>query len=348
MEDLGINNVWNGKRVLVTGHTGFKGTWLVFWLLKHGAKIAGYSLREYPNDLLYKSTTLSTQIIDTRGDICDSKSVDDLFATFKPDIVFHLAAQPLVRQGYSDPLGTFTTNVNGTLNILESIRKHRTPCAVIVTSDKCYENREVLEGYTEECPLSGRDPYSCSKSCQELIVDSYRKSFFRNLGILVATARAGNVIGGGDYAQDRLIPDCVQALKKNSPITLRSPNAVRPWQHVLEPLSGYLLLGKKLLLKEHIDEPWNFGPNIDSIKPVREVVELFIETWGDGKWMDTSSSNQPHEAQFLNLNISKAQKRLGWHPKLSLQEAMSYTVDAYQSEHIEETIRNQIDAYEQK
>jgi CDP-glucose 4,6-dehydratase len=321
---------WKDKKVLITGHTGFKGTWLTIWLEKLGAKVIGYSLKDYPNDILFNETKISSKITDIRGDITDFELLKKTFDVLSPDIVFHLAAQPIVRKSFDDPVDTLKTNILGTINILECIRlTDSVKVGVIITTDKCYKNVEQIYGYKENDSMGGYDPYSCSKGCVELIVDSYRNSFFKKQNKFIATARAGNVIGGGDWAEDRLIPDCIKSLKENQSIKIRNPESIRPWQHVLEPLSGYILLAEKMIKEKKYDEAWNFGPNIQSIKNVKEIVNAIVTRWGNGQWIDSSDPNEKHEAKLLNLDISKSYFILNWKPKLEINQAINYTVDWY-------------------
>ena len=325
-------DVYKDKKVLVTGHTGFKGSWLSIWLKKLGANVIGFSLPEWGNDFLFKQTGLSSLIIDERGNITDLKRLNEVFEKHKPEIVFHLAAQPLVRQSYDEPVSTFNTNMMGTLNILECIKEHESVTAgVIITTDKVYKNKEKEEGYKEEDELGGHDPYSASKACAEIVIGSYSKSFFKNKGKYVASARAGNVIGGGDFSKDRLVPDCVKTLQEGKNIEIRNPDAVRPWQHVLEPLYGYLVLGERLLKKEKCyDEAWNFGPGQGSIVPVSKVVDLVIKNWRDGKWIDLSNPDEKkHETRLLNLDATKAMNKLGWSQKFDISKTIELVVDWY-------------------
>lgn len=318
---------WKNKKVLITGHTGFKGTWLTLWLIKLGAKITGYSLEKYPNDLLFKECELNTKIKDTRGDISDFDKLASVFRKAKPELVFHLAAQPLVREAYKKPHYTFETNVLGTVNMLECIRlTDSVKSSVIITSDKVYENKEWIWGYRENDIIGGRDPYSCSKSCTEFIVKSYEKSYNINL----VTARAGNIFGGGDYSKDRLIPDCVKAITKNKPVVIRNPNSVRPWQHVLDPTYGYIQLAEQLY-NNKASGAWNFGPQLDSILSVKRIVDMFIKKWGSGKWIDGSDNSEHYEAKTLSLDISKSYFLLNWKPRLNVDEALNLTVDWYKN-----------------
>lgn len=352
MEGMGINyKLWKGKRVLVTGHTGFKGTWLSIWLDKIGAKVIGYSLEKYPNDKFFCDCNLGEKIIDIRGDILNFKKLKQVFDEYEPDFVFHLAAQPLVRESYDKPLETFKTNVVGTLNVLDCVRNSKVSSALFITSDKVYKNKEQIWGYREDDTIGGDDPYSCSKGCDELIVASYRKSFFKQEGRFVATARAGNIIGGGDWSKDRLIPDCVRALEKKIPIGIRNPDSLRPWQHVLEPLLGYILIAQNLLLKRRgFDCAWNLGPPNYQILSVKDVVMRFISEWGEGALEDISNPNEKkHETKLLNLDISQSLFNLEWHPKLDLNETIKLTVEWYKNKTNPYGLcLKQIDYYEKK
>lgn len=324
--------IYKGKTVLVTGHTGFKGTWLSIWLNELGAKVVGFSLPEWDNDYLYKNTKLKDKIIDKKGDVRVLDDLKKVFEDYKPDIVFHLAAQPLVRDSYENPVKTFDTNVIGTINVLECIRLYDfVKSGVMITTDKCYKNKEREEGYCESDELGGHDPYSASKACAEIIIESYRQSFFVHQDKFVASSRAGNVIGGGDYSKDRLIPDCIKSLRLNKEVLVRNPYHTRPWQHVLEPLYGYLLLGERLMDKQQkFAGAWNFGPKEESIIGVNEIVSKIIDLWGTGKWRDMSDSNEKkHEARILCLNISKSKKELGWAPKLDINQSIKMTVEWY-------------------
>ncbi|PIU29836.1 CDP-glucose 4,6-dehydratase [Candidatus Woesearchaeota archaeon CG07_land_8_20_14_0_80_44_23] len=329
-------NIYKGKKVLVTGHTGFKGAWLSIWLIRIGAKVIGFSLPKSDNDYVYKQTGLGNAIFaDEKGEIRDYKQLKKVFDKYKPDFVFHLAAQPLVRLSYEIPLETFEANVIGTANVLECIRKSSSvKGAVLITTDKCYKNKETITPYKETDELGGYDPYSSSKACAEIVIGSYRDAFFRNSDILIASARAGNVLGGGDFGKDRLVPDCINSLIKGKPIRIRNPNAVRPWQYILDVLYGYLLLGKKLLEgRREFAEPWNFGPEQRSIVPVRKIADLMVKEWGSGSWQDCSNSKEKkHEAKLLNLDITKAKKKLGWKPKLTIDENIKQTVRWYRNE----------------
>lgn len=322
-----FEGIYRGRRVLVTGHTGFKGSWLSLWLSMLGADVVGYALEPESDEGAYAACGLKNLVTDVRGDVRDANRLKSIFETFRPEIVFHLAAQPIVRLSYEQPRETFETNVSGTVNVLENVRSsHSVKAVVVVTSDKCYENREQLWGYRETDALGGFDPYSASKGCQEVVSSSYARSF----RLPVATARAGNVIGGGDWARDRIVPDCIRALREERPVPVRNPGAVRPWQFVLEPLCGYLTLAEQLVLDpEKFAGAWNFGPDFDSAVSVREVVEALVGLWGSGKWKDLSEGSAVHEAGVLRLDCTKAKALLGWRPRLSLKEALQNTVDWY-------------------
>lgn len=318
-----------GQTVLVTGHTGFKGAWLTLWLTHLGARVVGYALPPEP-DALFTEAGLSARIEHHLGDVRDGAHLERVMADCPPAYVFHLAAQPLVRAAYQDPAGTFDVNVMGTVRVLEAIRRSPSvKAAVVVTTDKCYDNREWAYAYRENDPLGGHDPYSASKAACELAVASYRKSFFQD-GPAVATARAGNVIGGGDWAADRIVPDCIRALMRDEPIVLRRPEAVRPWQHVLEPLAGYLWLAARLAVAPRFADAWNFGPVGGGHLRVREVVERAIAAWGAGSWqLHPEADAQPHEATLLKLDATKAVDQLGWTPIMGADAAIAETVRWY-------------------
>jgi len=325
-----FNNIYNGKKVLVTGHTGFKGGWLSLWLKELGAEVIGYSLDPPTQPSFFEAVDLKNKVIHIIGDVRDEKYLLSVFEKHQPEFVFHLAAQSLVRFSYQEPRLTYETNVMGTVNILEAIRKSKNVrAAVIITSDKCYENKEWFYGYREIDPMGGYDPYSSSKGCVELIVSAYRRSYFESLGIALSSVRAGNVIGGGDWQEDRLVPDCIRALSKGEVIQIRNPNAIRPWQYVLEPLSGYLLLALKMSEdKVKFSGVWNFGPNDNDIITVEEIVKSVIQKWGNGDYkVDTSS--QPHEAGLLKLDTSKARIFLGWEPVYNMYETIKRTINWY-------------------
>ncbi len=337
-----FNNAYKNKKVFLTGHTGFKGTWLALWLKQLGADVFGYSL---PPD-----TTPLFDLEGIYGNILDVQKLDKTLIDFEPDIVFHLAAQPLVRRSYSEPVLTYQTNVIGTLNVLEAARKCNSVKAFVnVTTDKCYENKEIRRGYKEDEPMGGFDMYSSSKGCVEIMSASYRRSFLTE-GYCLATARAGNVIGGGDWALDRLIPDCVRAIEQNQKIEIRHPNAVRPWQHVLEPLSGYLRLGELLLeCGQKYAEGFNFGPN--EVCTVGEVAQKTVQYWGKGEIV-INKKDDLHEAGLLMLDIEKARNVLGWEPRYTTDEAILKTVEWYKGFFNREDMKNltlkQIEEYEEK
>ncbi len=320
---------WKDKRVLLTGHTGFKGAWMSLWLHSMGAKVQGFALAPPTTPSLFEEAKVGDLIQSNLGDIRDFAAIAKVVKDFKPEIVFHMAAQPLVRYSYDEPLETYATNVMGTAHVLESIRAIDSVRAVVnVTTDKCYENREWVWGYREDEAMGGYDPYSSSKACSELVTAAYRQSFLDKAGIAVATARAGNVIGGGDWAKDRLIPDILRAFANKQPVSIRNPNSIRPWQHVLEPLSGYLLLAEKLCAEPaSFSQAWNFGPKDDDAKPVGWIVESMASKWGKEASWSFDEGNHPHEAHYLKLDISKARQSLGWSPRWSLDQALDHTVE---------------------
>lgn len=337
MEDMGLKNLleaYRNKKVLITGHTGFKGSWLTIWLHTLGAKVTGIALDpRHEKDNYVLSGIGSLMEKDYRQDIRDLEGVKAIFAREKPEIVFHLAAQPIVIDGYRSPVYTYETNVMGTVNLLEACREcSSVHTAVFITTDKCYDNKEWVYPYREIDPMGGFDPYSSSKGAAELIISSYRNAFLRGQNIDVASARAGNVIGGGDWSPYRIVVDLIKAIESGSPLEVRSPNAIRPWQHVLEPLSGYLLLGAKMTQeKGQYDEAWNFGPESQATFKVRDLVETLIDSYGAGEWIDRSDGDHLHEANLLSLDISKARNRLKWRPVLSFRETVEFTVDWYQN-----------------
>ena len=326
-----------GRRVFLTGHTGFKGGWLALSLARLGATVRGYALDPSPGPGLFDSARIGEVLEDTRGDIRDAGGLDRSLRAFAPDLVFHLAAQPLVRRSYVDPVGTYATNVLGTANLLESIRTVASVRAVVVvTTDKCYLNREWPWGYRETDHLGGHDPYSSSKACAEIVCASYRSSFFSVEGsaskVALATARAGNVIGGGDWSEDRLIPDLIRGFAGNKPVPIRRPLSVRPWQHVLEPIAGYLLLAEKLLSGEmNFADAYNFGPWDDDAWPVEQIATVMAQRWGGGAAWFRDGQESVHEAGLLKLDSSKARAELGWRPRLRLENALSWLVDWYQA-----------------
>ncbi len=333
-----LSEIYSGKTVLLTGHTGFKGSWLSTWLRELGAAVVGYALAPYTDKDNFVKAGLTGKIADIRGDVRDFAHLQDVFKKYSPEIVFHLAAQPLVRESYAHPKETYDVNVGGSVNVLENCRLFPSVKVIVnVTSDKCYENKEWIWGYRENDSLGGQDPYSSSKACSELITSAYRRSFFApqrfaDHGKALSSVRAGNVIGGGDWQQDRIIPDCIRALEGGQKIVLRSPEAVRPWQFVLEPLGGYLLLAAKMLADPvKYSGAWNFGPESSSVIPVRDLAELVGRYWGGGSWEKWSGEGGGHEARLLALDISKARHNLGWKPLLTVAEAVEQTVQWYQS-----------------
>ncbi len=320
---------WRGKRVLVTGHTGFKGSWLCLWLQGMGAKVAGFALEPATDPNLFMLARVGEAVESTIGDVRDLATLRACVDRFRPEIVFHLAAQSVVRLSYEEPVNTYATNVTGTVHLLEAVRHCAdVRAAVVVTSDKCYENREWQWGYRENEPMGGHDPYSSSKGCAELVTAAYRASFFDAAAAgkhraAVASARAGNVIGGGDWTRDRLIPDIMRSIAEKRPVAIRNPDAVRPWQHVLEPLGGYLEVAERLWSDgAKFAEPWNFGPAYADCRPVRWIVERLAEEWGDGATWEIDERAQPHEAHFLRLDSSKAAMRLAWRPRWDLRRAL--------------------------
>jgi CDP-glucose 4,6-dehydratase len=339
-----MKSFWKGKRVFITGHTGFKGSWLSLWLLHLGATVTGLSLEPETHPALFTQLALSNELDHHVGDIRDGAQVKQLIQSIKPDVVFHLAAQPLVRRSYAQPLATWDTNVMGTIHILEALKHCPHSCvAVCVTTDKCYENKEWNYGYRENDPLGGYDPYSSSKAAAELAIASWRQSFFTkgSSHVAIASARAGNVIGGGDWAEDRIVPDAMRALSKNQPIPVRNPRATRPWQHVLEPLGGYLLLAESLyqqLLegnfqqRQQLQSAFNFGPALSSNQPVKALVEEILQHWS-GQWLDQSNSDAAHEANLLNLVTDKAFHLLGWQPAWNFERTIQETVQWYRQAH---------------
>jgi CDP-glucose 4,6-dehydratase len=325
---------WNDKKVFITGHTGFKGGWLSIWLKMMGAEICGYSLAPTSTPNLFNEAQVGSGIQSVFGDIRDRNLIQQTVHQFKPDVIFHLAAQSLVRESYKDPITTYETNVLGTMNVLEAARSvNSVQSIVIVTSDKCYENKEWLWGYREGESLGGDDPYSSSKACAELVTSAYRKSFFNGSEHTagVATVRAGNVIGGGDWATDRLIPDLIQAFISNKPAYVRNPRAVRPWQHVLEPLSGYLLLAERLCSDKTFADSWNFGPDISETKPVEWIANTLSEIWGGQACWQADKDAHPHEAHLLKLDSTKAKSVLHWHPRTDLKKALTMTTEWFRA-----------------
>lgn len=350
-----FNSFYKGKSVLVTGHTGFKGSWLSIWLHELGAEVVGVGLEPYSEKDNFVLSGIGKKIkADIRADIRDGEKMKEIFRQYQPEIVFHLAAQPLVRLSYEIPVVTYQTNVMGTINIMEAIRAtDSVKVGVMITTDKCYDNKEQMRGYKEDDPLGGYDPYSSSKGACEIAIQSWRRSFFnpedygKKHHVSLASVRAGNVIGGGDWAKDRIIPDCIRALEAGKPIEIRSPKAVRPWEHVLEPLSGYMLLAQKMW--EHPTEyceGWNFGPEQESVLTVWEVATAMIENFGYGELKDVSDPNALHEANLLMLDITKAKIRLGWKPRLDAKQTAILTSDWYKRYKNEEVYSLCIDEIE--
>jgi CDP-glucose 4,6-dehydratase len=334
LEDLGVSTLpqprfWQGRRVLLTGHTGFKGGWLALWLQSMGAQVRGIALAPPTTPSLFEVARVGEGMDHCIADIRDFATIRALVADFQPEIVFHLAAQPLVRASYRLPVETYATNVMGTIHVLEAAREAGSVLAIVnVTTDKCYENDGATSGYREDEPMGGHDPYSSSKGCAELVSSAYRRSFLGAAGIALATARAGNVIGGGDWAVERLVPDILHALENGEPLQIRNPHAIRPWQHVLEPLSGYLLLAERLHAHGQADaEAWNFGPRDEDARPVQWVVEHLCAAWGDAAAWALQAGDHPHEAGFLKLDIAKARQRLDWAPRWTLDTALARTAE---------------------
>jgi CDP-glucose 4,6-dehydratase len=321
---------WKGKRVLVTGHTGFKGGWLSLWLTRLGAYVTGFALPPPTDPSLYEAAKIGRSVDTILGDLRNAEAVNEAISKSRPEIVFHLAAQPLVRRSYRDPIETYATNVMGTVHVLEALRRFgETRVVVNITSDKCYDNRETLWGYRETDPMGGFDPYSSSKGCAELVAAAYRRSYFEGGITRLVSVRAGNVIGGGDWAEDRLIPDCIRALSKGEAIIVRRPHAVRPWQHVLEPLAGYISYARALYEGKNLPPALNFGPWEADIQPVGEVVSTIVELWGDGARWEVQTDDGPHEAGLLILDSTLARHTLSWHPSLRLGDALAFTVEWY-------------------
>ena len=353
LEGMVMNpHFWRGKRVFLTGHTGFKGSWLSLWLQSLGAEVTGYALEPPSKSSMYVEAKVGIAMSSIIADIRDLSMLQKAMKVSQPDIVIHMAAQSLVRHSYHNPVETYSINVLGTVHVLESVRlTSGIKAVVVVTSDKCYENKEWKWGYRENEPMGGHDPYSSSKGCAELISATYRSSFLQFQGTALATARAGNVIGGGDYAFDRLVPDILRAFSEYKPVVIRNPKATRPWQHVLEPLSGYLTLAEHLYNHgQTFAEGWNFGPRDEDVKPVIWMVEKLAERWGNSaKWIQ-DTDNSPHEAYDLKLDISKARNRLNWSPSLGLSAALDLTVAWSLSREervdVKQLTLNQISAYQ--
>jgi CDP-glucose 4,6-dehydratase len=331
-----FNNIYNGRKILITGNTGFKGSWLTTWLLDLGADVVGYSLEPPSQPNLFSILSLQKKIEFIKGDVRDGEKIDNIFLEYEPEIVFHLAAQPLVLPSYQDPVMTYETNVMGTVNVLEASKNCGSLKVIInVTSDKCYENTGNNEGFMETDPVGGEDPYSSSKACSELVTTAYRKSFFENQLYKcnkpgLASVRAGNVIGGGDWAKDRLIPDCIRSLTTHNVIRIRNPQAVRPWQHVLEPLSGYLWLAALMWVeKSEFNQAWNFGPMNNFIMNVEEVVSYLTQQWSNEAKFEIVSQDEMPEKEYLRLDIANAENKLGWKPVYHVRKAIEETIRWY-------------------
>jgi CDP-glucose 4,6-dehydratase len=348
---------WKGRRVFLTGHTGFKGSWLALWLHALGAEVTGYALAPPTEPNLFEQAEVERTLRSIRADIRDFPTLKAAITEWRPDVVIHMAAQSVVRRGYDDPVDTYSSNVMGTVNVLESVRQLRHPCGIVnVTSDKCYENREWVWGYRENEPMGGRDPYSNSKGCAELVTTAYRESFFppasiEDHGVAIATARAGNAIGGGDWTADQLIPDLMRAFLAGRPCLLRNPSAIRPWQFVLEPLRGYLTLAERLAQDpRRFASAWNFGPAESDARPVSWIADQLARSWGNNASWSLDAGAHPHEARFLKLDTSKARTCLNWHPVLPLQVALDWIVEWYHAFQAGANLRDltwmQIERYE--
>lgn len=356
MTDI-FNNFYKGKRVLVTGHTGFKGSWLCIWLHELGAEVIGVAKDPFTERDNFVLSGIGNKIkADIRADIRDGERMKEIFAEYQPEIVFHLAAQPLVRLSYDIPVDTYETNVMGTINIMEAIRStDSVKVGVMITTDKCYENKEQIWGYRENEPMGGYDPYSSSKGAAEIAISSWRRSFFNPIDygkkhhVSLASVRAGNVIGGGDWALDRIIPDCIKAIEAGEPIAIRNKKAVRPWQHVLEPLSGYMLLATKMWEEPtRYCEGWNFGPRAESISTVWDVASKLVASYGKGELKDMSDPNAVHEANLLMLDISKAKFKLGWEPRMNIDQCTVLVADwykRYKTEDVHDLCIEEIEKY---
>jgi CDP-glucose 4,6-dehydratase len=328
---------WKDKSVFLTGHTGFKGSWLTLWLNKLGAKVTGFSLAPPTEPSLFVEAKVEHALVKhIIGDIRNALELSQAMQQAEPDIVIHMAAQSLVKNSYQDPITTYATNVMGTVHLFEAIRKTANVKAVLnITTDKCYENNEWLWGYRENEPMGGYDPYSSSKGCAELVSSAYRRSFLADVGVAMATARAGNVIGGGDWAKDRIVPDAMRSFIEGQPLKVRNPNAVRPWQHVLEPLAGYLQLCQKLIESPaQFAEGWNFGPGEADAQPVSILADIIVKSWGNNAlWLLDGTPNQPHEANYLKLDCTKAMQLLNWQPQWALEQALQNSVAWYKAWH---------------
>jgi CDP-glucose 4,6-dehydratase len=335
---------WKGKKVFITGHTGFKGSWLSLWLQEMGAVVKGYALDPNTNPNLFTQAKVAQNMDSEIGDITDLNHISESMKIFNPEVLIHMAAQPLVRLSYQEPVLTYTTNVMGTVNVLEAARKCTNLKAIVsVTTDKCYENKEWSWGYRENEPMGGHDPYSSSKGCVELVTAAYRKSFFNGENsAFIASARAGNVIGGGDWSADRLIPDILRAFEKNEPVIVRNPLSTRPWQHVLEPISGYLVLAQHLFEEgSNVAEGWNFGPKDEDCKPVSWILDRMVTNWGNGASWQLDKNHNPHEAGYLKLDCSKAAMRLNWYPKWNLEYTLESIINWHQHYIAQKNIQEQ-------
>lgn len=338
---------WMNKKVFLTGHTGFKGSWLSIWLHSMGAIVTGYALKPPTSPSLFEASGVKELVHSIIGDVRDSYSLEKAMLLAEPEIVIHMAAQPLVRESYIEPVHTYSTNIMGTVHLFESVRKCNSVKVVInVTTDKCYENKEWVWGYRENEPLGGYDPYSSSKACSELVTSSYRNSYFNpreysSHGVAIASVRAGNVIGGGDWTEGRLLPDCVSALINNQPITIRNPNSIRPWQHVLEPLSGYLILAEYLYKDgSNFAEAWNFGPRDEDVKNVEWIVKKMVNDWDVQASYKIDEGNHPHEANYLKLDSSKAKMKLGWYPRWNIETTLEKIISWYKDNKDNESTRD--------
>lgn len=333
---------WRGKSVFVTGHTGFKGAWLSLWLTQMGAKVTGFSLPDALSEPSLFDLAVKEGVTHIKGDLRDAQAIADAVNTAQPDIVFHMAAQSLVRESYKDPIGTYATNVMGSLHLFEAVRHHAKNCKAIVnvTSDKCYQNNNWHWAYRETDPMGGHDPYSSSKGCADFLASSYRASYFQDSvtdkdGVALGTVRAGNVIGGGDWAADRLVPDCIRSFYKSEAVIIRSPHATRPWQHVLDPLCGYIMLAEKLYAgkdRASFAQAWNFGPTDDDAKPVEYIVSEMVRLWGGNASWKLDKDTHPYEAKFLKVDSSKAKAELHWQHKLPVEQALAWSVEWYKAQ----------------
>lgn len=344
LENMVISDsFWAGKKILITGHTGFKGGWISLWLNMLGADVAGYSLEPPTEPSLYENLNLNGVLsLDILGDITDLKKLNSALVDFRPEIIIHMAAQSLVKKSYEAPILTYNTNVMGTVCVLEAAKKVSSVKTILnITTDKCYENKEWIWPYRENEALGGYDPYSSSKACSEIISSAYRDSFLRDIGIGLATARSGNVIGGGDWAANRIVPDTMRAFMNGEALTVRNPDAVRPWQHVLEPIYGYILLCQKLYQEpDKYADSWNFGPDNSEDKPVSQLADFMVKEWGAGATWELDQNAHPHEAQQLRLDSSKAKKYLNWSQTWSIEKALKETVRWYKAWFNNENVRN--------